>query len=380
MSPEAKKKEIEPIRSKWKGTMTDRERFNRQMHYESVDRSFNMEFGYWDENFKEWPLFVENGVTNNWEADRFFSFDNIGGAGGNIGMSPPFEHKVIEETGTTRIIMNGDGLLAEVPKDGHDTIPHFIKASIVTPDDWKIAKEKRFRRDDPARKVDVRTLKKQHPPDRDYPLAVDCGSMIGRVRDMLTFEGLAYATYDYPDMVEDMVDTSCQLVEDWLDQVLGEIDFDVASGWEDICFKNGPIVSLDFFTRVVVPRYKRIGERLHAHGIDLWYTDCDGDVRALLPGFLEAGINCLFPFEVNGCAHPSELLNEYGKDLRIMGGVDKIKLGKGKDAIRAYLDTLVPLVERGGYIPFCDHRCPPNVDPDDYLYYLDLKEQMFGMK
>ena len=39
----------------------------------------------------------------------------------------------------------------------------------------------------------------------------------------------------------------------------------------------------------------------------------------------------------------------------------------------------MPLVERGGYIPFCDHRCPPNVDEDDYLYYLDLKEQMFGM-
>ena len=115
------------------------------------------------------------------------------------------------------------------------------------------------------------------------------------------------------------------------------------------------------------------------HGIDLWYTDCDGDVRPILPYFLEGGINCLFPFEVNGCAHPAELLDEYGKDLRIMGGVDKIELGKGRAAIKAYLETLVPLVERGGYIPFCDHRCPPNVNPEDYLYYLDLKEKMFGM-
>ena len=50
-----------------------------------------------------------------------------------------------------------------------------------------------------------------------------------------------------------------------------------------------------------------------------------------------------------------------------------------KAAIKSYLDALVPWVERGGYIPFCDHRCPPNVKPEDYLYYLDLKEQMFGM-
>ncbi len=372
-------KTITPCRPRWKGTMTDRERFNNQMHYRPVDRCFNMEFGYWEENYQQWPIFTENGITNEAEANQFFNFDRIGVVSGVIWMNPPFPHEVVGETETTRIIRNGDGLLAEVPKDGHDTIPHYIKASIVTPDDWKRAKEERFRRDDPARRVDVEALKRAYPPDRDYPLGVHCGSMIGVIRNMLTFEGLAYATYDYPDMVEDMVETACVLVEDYLDQVLGQIDFDYATGWEDICFKNGPIISLSFYERVIGPRYKRIGKKLHEHGIDLWYTDCDGDVRPLLPGFLEAGINCLFPFEVNGCAHPAELLNEYGKDLRIMGGVDKIALGKGPEAIKAYLETLVPLVERGGYIPFCDHRCPPNVKPEDYLYYLDLKEQMFGM-
>lgn len=370
---------IKPIRKKWKGYLTDRERFNNQMHYKPVDRCFNMEFGYWDENFREWPLFYENGITNNTEADIFFSFDNIDVICGNLWMSPPFPEKVVGETPTTKIMMNADGLLAEVPKDGHDTIPHYLKASIVTPDDWKKCKEERFRRDDPARKVDIEALKKAYPPDRTFPLGVDCGSMIGRIRDMLTFEGLAYACYDYPDMVEDMVETACLLVEDFLDQVLPHFDFDFASGWEDICFKNGPIVSVDFFKNVVMPRYKRINKKLKAHGIDLWYTDCDGDVRPLLPYFLEGGINCLFPFEVNGCSHPGELLNLYQGELRIMGGVDKMQLGNGKEAIKAYLETLVPLVEKGGYIPFCDHRCPPNVNPEDYLYYLDLKEKMFGM-
>ena len=371
---------ITPCRPKWKGTLTDRERFNRQMHYESVDRCFNMEFGYWKENFSEWDLFVKNGITNNGEADVFFNFDRLCSTGGRNWLNPGFPQTVVEETGTKRVLMNGDGLLAEVPVDGHDTIPHFIKASIVTPDDWKRCKEERMRLDDPARMIDIEKIRQRHPADRDYPLGVNCGSMIGKIRDMLTFEGLAYACFDYPDMVEDMVETCCQLVEHSLDQLLPHFDFDFASGWEDICFKNGPIVSVDFFRDVVMPRYKRISRRLHAHGIDLWYTDCDGDVRPILPYLLEGGINCLFPFEVNGCAHPAELLAEYGKDLRIMGGVDKIQLGKGPEAIKAYMETLVPLVERGGYIPFCDHRCPPNVKPDDYLYYLDLKEQMFGMK
>ena len=371
---------ITPCRPKWKGTMTDRQRFNNQMHYKPVDRCFNMEFGYWQECYDHWDLFVKNHVTDEAEANLFFSFDRLAVVGGNLWMNPSFESKVVSETATTRIMRNPDGLLAEVPKDGHDTIPHYIKASIVTPEDWKRCKERRFRRDDPARKVDVEGIKKAHPPTRDYPLGVNCGSMIGMIRGMLTFEGLAYATYDYPDMVEDMVETCCVLVEDSLDQMLGKIDFDMATGWEDICFKNGPIVSVNFFRNVVMPRYKRIGKKLHAHGIELWWTDCDGDVRPILPCLLEGGINCLFPFEVNGCAHPAELFRDYGKELRIMGGVDKIELGKGPEAIRRYLDTLVPLVERGGYIPFCDHRCPPNVKPTDYLFYLDLKEKMFGMK
>ena len=370
---------ILPCRPKWKGTMTDRERFNRQMHYQSVDRSFNMEFGYWNENFTEWPLFAENGITNNGEADIFFNFDRIAGASGRVWIHPPFENKVIEDREDKQIVMNNDGLLAEVSKDGHSSIPHYTKASIVTPDDWKQCKAERFRLDDPARIIDVEALLAQHPNDRDYPLGVNCGSMIGKVRDMLTFEGLAYAVYDYPDMVEDIVETSCRLVEHSLDQLLPHVDFDYASGWEDICFNHGPIVSVDFFEKVVFPRYRRIGDKLHAAGVDIWYTDCDGDVRPLIPGFLEAGINCLFPYEVNSCVHPKVLLDEYGKDLRIMGGIDKLEMIKGKEAIKAYLESVVPFVERGGYIPFCDHRCPPDVTPDNYLYYLDLKEEMFGI-
>jgi uroporphyrinogen decarboxylase len=378
--PDHRGRLITPCRPKWRDTMTDRQRFNDQMHHRPVDRCFNMEFGYWAENFKVWPIFRDNGLKYNLQADIFFNFDRIHTAGGRVWIHPPFAKKVISETDTHQIIMNGEGLLAEVPKDGHDTIPHFIKSSITTPDDWQRIKAERFRLDDPDRMVDVATIVQKHPAGRDYPLGVDCGSMIGMVRNMLTFEGLAYACYDYPEMVEDMVETACRLVEHFLDQVLGKIDFDFASGWEDICFKNGPIVTVDFFKNVVVPRYKRISKRLHAHGIDLWYTDCDGDVRPLLLHLLEGGINCLFPFEVNGAGHPGELLRRYAPQLRIMGGVDKLQLRAGPAAIKAYLETLVPLVARGGYIPFCDHRCPPDVKQEDYLYYLDLKEQMFGMK
>ena len=372
---------IKYIREKWEGTMTDRQRFNNQMHYLPVDRSFNMEFGYWEENFDLWSMFKDNGITNNTQADLFFNFDRFEIISGKVWLCPPFAKEVIEENENYQIIRNENGLLAEVLRNGHSSIPHYLKSSVVTPEDWAKVKSERMDVNHPDRILDIEALKAMHPVGslRDYPLGVHCGSMIGMVRDMLTFEGLAYASYDYPEMVEDMVETSCRLVEHFLDQVLPHFDFDCAAGWEDICFKNGPIVSVDFFRDVVVPRYKRIRKKLDEYGIDIWFTDCDGDVRPILPLMMEGGINCLFPFEVNGCAHPSELLTQYGQQLRIMGGVDKMQLGSGRGAIDAYMETLKPLVERGGYIPFCDHRCPPNVPEEDYLYYLDLKKKMFGI-
>lgn len=370
--------DITPIRQKWSGTMTDRDRFVAQMHHEPVDRCFNMEFGYWQENFAVWDGFVENNITSNAEADVFFNFDPIRSLGGKVWMHPPFENKIISETADRKVFINADGLIGEVPKDGHSTIPHFTEATIKTPEDWKRAKEERFAVDHPDRSIDVARLKALHPPDRDYPLGVGCGSMIGKVRDMLTFEGLAYAMYDYPEMVEDMVETSCRLVLHALDQLLPHFDFDFASGWEDIAFRNGPIVSVDFFHNVVAPRYKRIGDKLREHGVDVWYTDCDGDVRPLVPSFLEGGINVMFPFEVFASGHPGDLLDQYGPELRIMGGVDKHKLIEGPAAIKEYLESIEPWVAKGGFIPFCDHRCPPDVTWENYLYYLDLKERMFG--
>ncbi|OGO35190.1 MAG: hypothetical protein A2Z16_16245 [Chloroflexi bacterium RBG_16_54_18] len=68
---------IIPCRPRWAQVMTDRERFNRQMHNQPEDRCFNMEFGYWEENYKLWPMFVENNITNDAEANQYFNSNQI---------------------------------------------------------------------------------------------------------------------------------------------------------------------------------------------------------------------------------------------------------------------------------------------------------------
>ena len=371
---------VTPYRKKWKSEMTDRQRFVAQMNRQPIDRCFNMEFGYWDENFREWSLFVENGITTNWQADQFFNFDRVTSTGPHNLLLKSFERIVIEDRETTQVIRDGSGLVCEVPKDGHATIPHYIRSSVVTPEDWAMVKEQYVCPDHEDRRADMDRIRAQLAKDSDLPRIVDTSSMIGQIRNLLTVEGLAYACFDYPEMVEDMVETSCQMIERYLDQVLSEFTFDVASSWEDICCNSGPLISMPFFKEILLPRYKRIGEKLGNAGVDIWWTDCDGDARALLPSWLDVGLNTMFPWEVNGGGHPGAALDKWGPELRVMGGVDKTILAKGPEKIKEYVESLDPYVKAGGFIPFCDHRCPPDVSQEDYLYYLDLKEELWGMK
>ena len=186
---------IHRIRDPWPGSLTARERFLRQMNYQSVDRCFHWEFGYWDENFSQWAMFRDNGITSNAAAEPFIGLDEIRILNGNVWIHPGFPRK---RSPKPKPIVSSVIVMACSPRcRWMGTIPS--PASYHPPskrlDDWAKVKEERFRRDDPERTVDIEALKRLHPADRDYVLMIDGGSLIGRVRDLLTLEGLAYACY-----------------------------------------------------------------------------------------------------------------------------------------------------------------------------------------
>jgi len=66
------------------------------------------------------------------------------------------------------------------------------------------------------------------------------------------------------------------------------------------------------------------------------------------------------------------LRKKYGKNLLMIGGIDKHALIEGKSSIKEEVYSKIPLIQEGGYIPTPDHRVPPDVPLDNYLYYLTL--------
>ena len=106
---------------------------------------------------------------------------------------------------------------------------------------------------------------------------------------------------------------------------------------------------------------------------DLVFVDCDGNLDLLVPIWLEAGINGVWPIEVAAGMSPVALRQEYGRDLLLVGGIDKRELSKGREQVYAEVMAKVPyLNESGGYIPTVDHSVPPDVPLDNYLYFRQL--------
>jgi uroporphyrinogen decarboxylase len=351
------------------------------MHFQSVDRIPDEEFGYWDETLDRWhDEGLPKSVDSNEKADRFFGFDQRGGVPVNLGLIPDFEARVLEETESYRTLVDTAGVVSVVHKDGRSSIPRYLSFPIKSRADWQDFK----RRLDPAtrgRFVDEDSWRKlkEKWEQRDYPLGIGVGSLFGWLRGWMGFENIAVTTVEQPDWVHEMMEHLTQLIIAVVRRAVEEVDLDFASMWEDMCFKNGPMISPAMFSQFMVPRLKRITRMLRSRGCDVVIVDCDGNIHQLVPLWLEAGVNVMFPLEVAAGTDALLLRKLYGRDVLLLGGVDKKALIAGPRAIDEELARIAPLVEQGGFIPHVDHRVPADVSYRDYLYYLRAKRKAFGI-
>ena len=68
---------------------------------------------------------------------------------------------------------------------------------------------------------------------------------------------------------------------------------------------------------------------------------------------------------------------EFGRDLRLIGGIDLDVLREGKEAIRREVEEKVPaLLEQGGYVPLADGRVRADIPFENYIYYRKLLEKV----
>ncbi len=363
-------------------TLTHRERFLRTLHFLPVDHVPDEEFGYWDSTLLLWhEQGLPREIDDMRKADIFFGFAPREVLPVEQGLLPHFKRQVLDDKGEHLLIRDEQGATCEIHVSGKESIPHFLDFLLKGCEEWEREFKPRLNLEDPRRLPSGPDWErqKQQLRERDYPVGISIGSLYGWMRDWMGFERAAMMIYDDYGLVEEIMETITHIVVRSIEWAGPQVELDFGAGWEDMCFVNGPMISPAMFEKLMVPRYERISEALRKYGCDIVYTDCDGNINALVPLWLKAGFNGMFPIEVAGGTDPLELRDRYGEQVLLIGGVNKRALAKGKEAILKELARIAPVVKEGGWIPHVDHRVPPDVSFEDYLYYLAAKRDTFGI-
>jgi hypothetical protein len=208
---------------------------------------------------------------------------------------------------------------------------------------------------------------------RDYFYGLHCGSLFGLIRNFIGVENCSYLYADDEPLYDEIIQAVGELCFQNVKFALETgAKFDFAHFWEDICFKNGPLVTPAIFDEKVGPHYRRITDLLKQYGINIVSLDCDGLIDSLIPTWLNNGVNTMFPIEVGTWdASIAPWREKYGRELRGVGGMNKNVFSKDFAAVDAEIERLKPLIALGGYIPCPDHRIAPDAKWENVHYYCE---------
>jgi hypothetical protein len=281
--------------------MNERERFYATMHYQPRDRGIIADFGFWDETL---PVWHEQGLprwVNAETSSAFFGMDyyerhvNI-----SADLVPLFEQKVIEDRGDHEIIQQTDGVRV-LRKKFMGSIPQPQEHLLVDRESWRKYYKPRLDPANPERYPPDwdECVKRWRDPQREQLVTLPGGSLYGKLRDWMGLENLSLVIYDDPAWFEEMVTTLADCTIGTLTRILETGGhFDACGMWEDMAYKAGPLLSPRHFKQYLVPHYRRIIDLLRKYGVDVIWLDCDGCIDKLIPLWLEAGVNCMFPLEI----------------------------------------------------------------------------------
>jgi len=379
--------------------MTDRQRVQRIMQYQAYDRLPIVSFAYWGEALEKWAdeghfdrSLLEDGARG---VDRLLGFEfdwHENTLKPCTGLRPTFEVRELgtDSDGMTRVL-TGEGAVI-LQKPGAGSIPAAVDHLLKDRKSWEElflpklqwcqerVSDTMMRVDDRRAQFSQGGCELLSDDDRPFCYGLYCGSLYGQIRGWLGLENACYLQVDDPVLFDEIIDTVGDLCFRVTEAALvSGATFDYAHFWEDICFKNGPLINPAVFRAKVGPHYKRITDLVHQYGIDIVSLDCDGKIDALIPTWIDNGVNTMFPIEV-GTWHASiaPWREQFGRELRGVGGMDKRVFAKDRAAVDAEIERLKPLVELGGFIPCPDHRIPPDAEFDNVQYYCTRMRETFG--
>jgi uroporphyrinogen decarboxylase len=361
-----------------------------------------MNFGFWRETLEKWK--AEGHLTKE-EVDAYNSYrDNFDGNDAELHISqklgfddtvlvftgqkgawydvplwPIFDTAIIKEFEDGNFIaLDQDGVVVKGRK-GATSIQSEVDHSAKDRASWEKNYVPRLKWTE--ERLDTETFKKLIAINdtRNRHMCLYAGSLYGKLRNYWGLVEISYLQEDDPELFEECIDSiadiSYRIVKGSLES---GVKLDFVHFWEDICYNHGPLIQPEVFNKKVGKHYRKITDEAHKHGIDIVSVDCDGFIDALVPTWLDNGVNTMFPIEYGAWEYDfSTMRKNFGKELRGIGNINKNALAKDKKAVDQEIERAKRLVDLGGFVPCLDHRIAPNAEWDLTRYYCDKMKEAF---
>jgi hypothetical protein len=325
--------------------MNGRDRFNKTMNYDVTDRPPLFEDGIRDEVLHNWHT---QGLSKTDKLETLFTFDLREEIEPDLDPTPPPSRWPKSSEGLKK-------LTARLDPNDPQRLPVGWEKKVV---DWKT---------------------------RDYPLIlrVHRGYFLSMgVHGWRRFADAIQLLVDDPHLIEAWMNVYAEFTSRLVENILSEVKVDAALFSEPIGGNHGPLISPAMYSSFVLKSYQPILEVLHSFGVKTIIYRTYANTRALLPVVMKAGFNCLWACECNPQAmNYREIRQEFGRDFRLIGGIDSDSIRQTQqDIYRSVMDVVPALLEDGGYIPLADGRVREDVSFINYVYYRKLLESITGTR
>jgi len=287
--------------------------------------------------------------------------------------------EVIEETEETILQKDGNGAMLRRHKL-HDSTPEHVDFTVHDRATWE-EYVKPFLLDVNRRRIDFAGYRngRQFCAEKQRFFCWGGVAPFEQMHPVCGHEYMLMGMALDPEWVIDMVQSFTNLTINHLELLFAEEGKpDGMFFYEDMGFKNRPFMSPAMYAEIIQPGHKRLFDFAHSLGCKVIVHSC-GYVAPLVPGLIEAGMDCLQAMEVKAGMDLPTLFKEFGDRIAFYGGVDvRTLISNDRAQIDAELNAkILPVLKGGGgYILHSDHSEPPEVDYATMRYFVDHGREM----
>jgi len=349
--------------------MTSKERISNILKRKPVDRIGVFEH-FWGDTLKTWTAqgHLKDGDT----LYSHFGHDIVMAWPSNTVADLDHKNETIEENEET--ILQKDGNYAFLRKHKlHDTTPEHVDFTVKERKAWEELIKPLLTPDRKRINFDGYRNAKKAASENDKFFFSAGVNVFELMHPIMGHENMLIGMALDPDWIRDVCDTYSSLQVSLMEILFAECGKpDGIWFYEDMGFKEHPFMSPEMYREIVQPYHKRTFDYAHSLGLPVLVHSC-GYVEPLVPGLIEAGMDCLQVIEVKAGMDVLRLKKNFGHKIALCGGMDARNLvANDIDAIRRELEEKIPVLKKGsGYILHSDHSIPDQCKYETYRFFVD---------